>query len=181
MSRRRSDGGSRRDAGLLTTLLSSWSDRTVHQLRMAWRERWRTAAPPVQSTDVLVRLMAWRLQTETYGGLDRETLRRIDELGRRLAGGKSLLPSTGDVLPIGTILTRDWRGTQHKVIAVESGFAHEGKTYASLSEVARAITGTHWSGPRFFGLEAPRVFADQPPAPPKPKRPPGRRSRGATA
>lgn len=181
MARQRRAGGSRLESGSLTTLMSSWSGQTVHQLRVVWRERWRTTAPPAQSADILLRLMAWRLQSETYGGLDRETQRRIDDLGHRLADGKSLLPNTGEVLPIGTILTRDWRGTQHKVIAVESGFAHEGKTYASLSEVACAITGTHWSGPRFFGLEAPRMVADRPPAPPKPKGPPRHRHRGAPA
>jgi hypothetical protein len=146
------DGG-QPSTGPLADLIHTWSKLTISQLRKAWQERWHTPAPPVQSADLLARLMAWRLQSDTFGGLDRETRRRLDDLGHRLAVGKSLLPSTGEVLPIGTVLTRDWRGTQHRVIAVESGFAHEGKTYATLSEVARAITGTHWSGPRFFGLE----------------------------
>ena len=181
MARPRTEGGSRPDAGSLTTLMASLSNQTVHQLRAIWRERWRSTAPPIQSADVLLRLMVWRLQMETYGGLDRETQRRIDDLGRRLADGKSLLPTTGEVLPIGTILTREWRGTHQKVIAVESGFAHDGKTYATLSEVARAITGTHWSGPRFFGLEASQLAAQKSPAAPKPKVPPKHRRRVALA
>lgn len=135
---------------------------SVAQLRDAWRQRWRSPAPPVQSADILTRMMAWRLQTETYGDLDWETQRRIDDLGRRLSDGKPLLPNTGEALPAGTILTREWRGQRHIVTTTDGGFLHEGKTYATLSEIARAITGTRWSGPRFFGLEAERQAKARP-------------------
>lgn len=148
--------GSRPEAGSFSDPITTWSSMNVTQLRDAWRQRWRSPAPPVQSADILARMMAWRLQTETYGDIDRETLRRIDDLGRRLSDGKPLLPHTSEALPAGTVLTRDWRGQRHSVTATEGGFIHEGKTYATLSEIARTITGTRWSGPRFFGLEAER-------------------------
>ena len=156
--------GSRLEAGSLSGLITTWSTMSVTQLRDAWRYRWRSPAPPVQSADILARMMAWRVQTETYGDIDRETLRRIDDLGRRLSDGKPLLPSTGEALPAGTVLTRAWRGQRHCVTAIEGGFIHEGKTYATLSEIARAITGTRWSGPRFFGLEAERQSKRRPAA-----------------
>lgn len=154
--------GSRPEAGSLSTLLATWATMTLAQMRDAWRQRWRAPAPPVQSSDILARMMAWRIQTETYGDLDRETQRQIDELGRRLSDGKPLLPNMGDAPTAGTILTRAWRGQQHSVTAVDDGFVHEGRTYSTLSEIARAITGTRWSGPRFFGLEAERQAKPKP-------------------
>ena len=60
----------------------------------------------------------------------------------------------GATLKPGTVLTREWRGTLHKVHVLDPGFAHQGRTYRSLSEIARVITGTRWSGPRFFGVAA---------------------------
>jgi hypothetical protein len=56
----------------------------------------------------------------------------------------------------GTRLIREWRGETHKVTVTAEGFAYGGKRYKSLSKIARLITGTRWSGPRFFGLETPR-------------------------
>ena len=156
--------GGRPEAGSFSDLITTWSRMSVTQLRDVWRQRWRSAAPPVQSADILARMMAWRLQTETYGDIDREMLRRIDDLGRRLSDGKPLLPNTGETLPAGTVLTREWRGQRHTVTATDGGFLHEGKTYATLSEIARAITGTRWSGPRFFGLEAERQSRTRPAA-----------------
>ena len=69
-----------------------------------------------------------------------------------LAQGRSN-PTPG-VLKTGTRLYRSWQGVTHEVLVLEQGYSRKGKTYASLSEVARAITGTRWSGPRFFGIEA---------------------------
>ena len=70
-----------------------------------------------------------------------------------IAKGKAPLPDNGQSLRAGTILVREWRGVTHRVLVLDEGFEHEGKRYGSLSEAARAISGTHWSGPRFFGLE----------------------------
>ena len=53
----------------------------------------------------------------------------------------------------GTILVREWRGVSHRVVVLDAGFEHDGKQYRSLSEIARTISGTRWSGPRFFGVE----------------------------
>lgn len=52
----------------------------------------------------------------------------------------------------GTVLTREWGGRHHRVMVINGGFAWEGRTYGSLSEIVKAITGTKWNGPRFFGL-----------------------------
>jgi hypothetical protein len=55
---------------------------------------------------------------------------------------------------------REWRGRTHAVVAVEGGFEHDGKVYASLTRIAQTITGAHWSGPRFFGLIDKKEPAD---------------------
>ena len=124
-------------------------------LRQEWASRWREKAPPIQSADVLLRMIAWRLQCEHFGGPDRSLERRLADLDRRLTSGKDLIAITAkDRVQPGTTLSREWRGRWHRVAVTEGGFLFEGNQYATLSEVARAITGTHWSGPRFFGLEA---------------------------
>jgi len=127
---------------------------TVGDLRLRWAERFRSEAPPIQSADVLLRLMAWRIQAEVSGDLDRETRQRIAALEKRVARGDPALPVQTEIFAPGMVLARDWRGTRHKVTVVEDGFLHEGTVHPTLSGVACAITGTHWSGPRFFGVEA---------------------------
>jgi len=93
----------------------------------------------------LGRMIAYRLQERAFGGLDRESLRFLHGLARH--GG-----SPRRRLKPGTVLVRDYQGQRHTVTVVSDGFHWQGATYASLSAIARAITGTPWSGPRFFAL-----------------------------
>ena len=137
----------------VTKAVNSLTGLAVDELRAIWRQRWRHPFPKGRSADTLRRLIAWKVQAEAYGDLDRETLERLSELTRRLARGAPATPDRRDRLTVGTLFSRDWRGRTHEVTVVAEGFAYAGRTYASLSEVARAITGTRWSGPRFFGLE----------------------------
>jgi len=121
------------------------------QLRAAWREEWRRPAPPI-GPDLLRRGIAWRMQERVHGGLPTATRKAIE---RALAQ----LEKTGEVsagrdlhLKPGTRLIRQWHGATHHVLVTEDGFEHEGRRYTSLTQITKAITGTHWSGPRFFGL-----------------------------
>jgi len=121
------------------------------QLRAAWREEWRRPAPAI-GPDLLRRGIAWRMQVRVHGGLPTAVSKTID---RALAD----LDRTGEVgiarsiaLKPGTRLVREWRGTTHHVLVLDDGFEHEGRRYSSLSQIVRAMTGTNWSGPRFFGL-----------------------------
>jgi hypothetical protein len=91
-------------------------------------------------------MIAYRLQERAFGGLDRESLRFLDGLTRH--GGSPRRRR----LKSGTVLVRDYQGKRHIVTVVSNGFDWQGATYASLSAIARAITGTAWSGPRFFAL-----------------------------
>lgn len=111
-------------------------------LREAWRRRYG-APPRLRSTDLLSRLLAWRIQADHFGGLDVRTI-------RVLANERVMPPPV--VLQPGTRLAREYRGVRHEVEVVEDGFRYRDATYASLSVVAQAITGTKWNGLRFFGL-----------------------------
>ena len=117
----------------------------------ALRKRWCMvfgAAPPKGLTkDIIARMIAYRIQEEAFGGLDRQTVKLLD----RLARGEK--PNELDRrLKAGTVLVREYQGERHTVTVVADGFLWQDTTHSSLSSIARAITGTAWNGPRFFGL-----------------------------
>src|ERR1700681_3460746 len=118
----------------------------------ALRRRWQSAfgrSPPEHLTaDLLRRMIAARIQEEAFGTLDRATLKLLDGLARR-DGSRTAERN----LKIGTVLVRDYQGRRHIVTVEPEGYVWEGKPYSSLSAIARAITGTAWSGPRFFALK----------------------------
>jgi hypothetical protein len=114
-------------------------------LRRHWRVIFGRTPSADLSKDLLRRMIAYRLQERAFGGLDRESLRFLDGLARH--GG-----SPRRRLKPGTVLVRDYQGQRHTVTVVSDGFDWQGATYQSLSAIARAITGTAWSGPRFFAL-----------------------------
>jgi hypothetical protein len=114
-------------------------------LRAVWRQRYDTP-PPLRSVTMLRQILAWRVQAEALGGLDRETMRRLRQKGR--------CEPEGLHLGIGARLTRSWQGRQVEVLVEEDGFRWEDRLFPSLSAVATAIAGSRWNGPRFFGLRA---------------------------
>ncbi len=111
-------------------------------LRATWRQRWG-APPRLRSVQLMRHLIAWRIQAEALGGLDADTKRLLRGTG---------VPRRGSALQPGQRLVREWRGRRYDVEIAEDGFTHAGRTFKSLSQVAFAITGTRWNGPRFFGL-----------------------------
>jgi hypothetical protein len=109
-------------------------------------------APEHLSRALLERVIAYRVQADALGDLDRDSARLLDRLARADAEDATVpLPELRAVKP-GTLLVREWEGALQRVMVLEEGFAWNGGTYDSLSQVARAITGTNWNGPRFFGL-----------------------------
>jgi hypothetical protein len=123
--------------------------------RAGLQARWRTMfgrRPPAQlPRHLLLRVIAYRLQADVHGDLDAASSRYLHRLARAGAGSSGPIPEPSSVRP-GAVLVREWDGVLHRVMALDEGFAWDGTTYRSLSQVARAITGTRWSGPRFFGL-----------------------------
>lgn len=125
----------------------------LEDLRAEWQRLYRSAPPPRLSRDLLQRSIAHRLQEEVLGGLTTATLRQLAAVARNLAGNSKSPPVAPSAkLKPGTTLVREWHGRTHTVIVLEKGFEHEGKHYASLTQIAHLITSAHWSGPRFFGL-----------------------------
>ena len=129
----------------------------ISALRALWKRRFRGEPPSIQSSDVLRRLIAWRIQVEAFGDLDAETTARIRSHARSHKKNGSVTYNALACLKAGTVLVREWRGIEHRVLVLDGGFEHRDRRYKSLSHVARAITGTNWSGPRFFGLEPKQV------------------------
>jgi hypothetical protein len=126
-------------------------DRSTQELRLAWH-KWHLTEPPFGvSRDLLIRTLANHLQEHAYGGPSAALHRRLQTLAR--ASEKGVLSvRPGSVLKAGMTLVREWRGHTHTVLVGENGFEYEGQRYRSLTVIAERITGTHWSGPRFFGV-----------------------------
>lgn len=117
-----------------------------------WTRVFGSDPPRWKHSDSLVRAIAYRLQEKALGGLKAATARRLTRLANSLAEAPDVLNRVTPRVKPGTRFVREWRGDTHCVTAIDQGFTYLGKKYQSLSEVARAITGTRWSGPRFFGL-----------------------------
>jgi len=118
-----------------------------------WADRFYEEPPATRSRDLFARLLAWRMQEEARGGLDAVTGRKLRDVATALERDGSYEPKVRRELSSGVVLTREWKGVIHKVTVTADGFQHRGHRYKSLSDIARTITGTRWSGPRFFGLE----------------------------
>ncbi len=129
----------------LASELAALEDLQLPELRKRWSAI--SAAPVPRVSAGLMRLaLAYELQVKAHGGLSRQTRQKLDQL----ASGKT---ATRDAPP-GMRLVREWNGTLHIVTINEAGLVvWNGRTWKSLSEVARTITGTRWSGPAFFGLK----------------------------
>jgi len=118
----------------------------LNDLRTLWHATFHTPPPPPFTKDLMARLICWHIQEQGLGGLDHKTTRLLE----RLARGEK--PGADRRLKVGTVLVREYQGERHTVTVVRDGYVWRDATYASLSTIARAITGTAWSGPRFFGV-----------------------------
>ncbi len=132
--------------------LDALTSLSAAQLSEEWSKVAEGSAPNVP-TALLRRLIAQRLQEKRYRGLPAMVARELDAIamGDKPVSGGSILPPPASIR-LGTRLMREWNGQTISVTSVENGFEYEGKHYGSLSQIAKQVTGTHWSGPRFFGL-----------------------------
>ena len=128
-----------------------------HELLALWQDQFTDPSPRKCSPDLLRWEIAWRIQVRSRSDLSKRTKRRLKALSTAFLRDSNHLPHSATRLSPGTTLTRKWQGSMHTVQVLDSGFIHNGKRYRSLSSVARAITGTRWSGPTFFGLKAKQV------------------------
>jgi len=134
-------------------------------LRRRWRAWFRKPAPEHLPRHLLLAMITYRIQADRLGDLDRETRQLLDTIGITessssvIARLKAFDQRQIGLTP-GTVLVREWDKASHHVMVTDEGFAWNGKTYDSLSQIAFAITGTKWNGPRFFGLRD-RKLPDQ--------------------
>jgi hypothetical protein len=128
-----------RDAGsedAVASKLQAIEGMTYDGLRTEWRRLYRSHPPKRVARDLLVLGVAWKIQEQAYGGLGAATKRRLADLAKSMEQDGDLTRSRVTRLKPGAKLIREWRG----------------KRWRSLSVIAREITGAHWSGPRFFGV-----------------------------
>jgi hypothetical protein len=133
----------------LLAVLTAIDTMGLSELRALWTRHFGSP-PELRSVDLLRLTLSWRLQARIHGGLDAAMRKRL----RRPTKSD---PASRIDLEIGTILTREWQGQPYNVEVVADGFRWNGDTHGSLSAVAKAITGTNWNGPRFFGLRKGRA------------------------
>ena len=147
----------RADPGRLTQELKALPRRTTRLLRERWHELIGTAPPGRLSRDLMMRVIADKLQEAALGGLPPAAKRRLAALARSTENGAETAVVTPMLrLKSGSKLVREWRGKTHTVLVLSDGFEHEGQHFTSLTQIARELTGVHWSGPRFFGLTTPQ-------------------------
>lgn len=127
-------------------------------LRLEWRRIFGDISPPVDLTsEMLVRALAWRFQEKTFGGLSPTRVRELDALAKQIEKYGKFDLRRHEQLRCGNKLVREWRGTQYVVEVLASGFQYDNRYYPALTPIARAITGSPRSGPRFFGLAPPSL------------------------
>ena len=134
----------------LAAALARISEMNIEQLRVCWRETFASNPPPAFSKDLLARALCYRLQEQMFGGLSAST----DRLLRALVKPGAEPPRQ---VKVGSVLIREHQGLLHEVLVVPGGFCWQGKTYDSLTTIAKTITGTGWNGPRFFGLRSKKI------------------------
>jgi hypothetical protein len=126
--------------------------RPREALKDEWERLYRRKPPRKISRNLLVRSIAHKYQEEAYGGLKPEARVELERLIRAYRADPAKPVKHKIRLKPGTRLIRSWKGKPHEVIASENGFVYQGRPYKSLTEVAGKITGSHWSGLAFFGL-----------------------------
>ena len=138
---------------LLNEQIAELARMTPGQLKIEWRRVFRSA-PPELTKDLMVRFIAWQLQVKARGGLSRTVERLLDTIA---TGGDAEAGRKVANLKPGTRIVREWNGRLLCIHVTKDGFSFEDRLYRSLSEIAREVTGAHWSGPRFFGLKQAKI------------------------
>jgi len=124
----------------------------INAIRALWRQTFKSQPPVALGKDMLGRMIAYHLQEKALGGLSRASLRFLDDFER----GRPAIETIHRRLKPGTVLVREYQGERHSVVVALDGFVWRAETYASLSIIARLVTGTNWNGPKFFGLRLSR-------------------------
>jgi hypothetical protein len=122
-------------------------------LAKLWQQLFNSAPNPKIREPAMIRFLAYRIQQQAYGSLSATSERRLRQLESSLSETSNLKTSSARKIRPGTRLVREWQNQVHLVNVEAKGYEYRGVRYRSLSEIARLITGTRWSGPLFFGLK----------------------------
>jgi hypothetical protein len=125
----------------------------IDALRAVWRQFFKSPPPKSARREFIVRILAHAAQEQSYRTLSKSCTKALREFEPVKGLTESPPAAPERKLRPGARLIRQWGGTPHEVMVMDRGYAYRGSTYASLSEIARRITGARWSGPRFFGLK----------------------------
>jgi Protein of unknown function (DUF2924) len=143
----------------VAALLAGLPDLDQKQLCLRWRNHLGGSVPAHLPRWLLTRVLGYRLQAAAHGDLDAATLRKIRGSPSEAAGAslcrfarRAAATREGTPLRPGVLIVREWKGDLQRVTILNEGFAWNGATFGSLSQVAKAITGVNWNGHRFFGL-----------------------------
>ena len=139
-------------SGPVAAELANLPSSSIHVLRERWRTLFRKDPPPAFGPDLLRRSIAQKLQEDAYGKLSSAAQRELNCVIAALAKNPTARLELPRRIKAGAVLVRDWKGKTCRVTVRYKGFDYGGRAYSNLSEIARAITGTRWNGPRFFGL-----------------------------
>ena len=137
----------------LESQLSRLLSLETGDLHNLWLESFGGPPHPRLRRELLIPILSYRLQEKVFGVLRPSTVRRLRTIADELASGKKRIRHKHSGPHAGTRIVRQWQGKLHEVVTLEDGFMYDGRKYRSLSEIARAITGTRWSGPAFFGFK----------------------------
>jgi Protein of unknown function (DUF2924) len=140
----------------IPTRLSDLRERDRVALSDLWRQLFAASPPTKLRRDLMIPILAYRIQEKTFGSLKAVTRTRLRQLAAGFAKGQDPSQSSKPTLKPGTRLVREWRDEVHLVNVEANGYEYKGGRYKSLSQVARLITGTRWSGPLFFGIKSNR-------------------------
>jgi hypothetical protein len=124
------------------------------ELRERWRNLYGTEPPRKIHCSLLIPAIAYRMQENALSSLKPSVRRYLTRVAGNAADGRQTPSYPSSSPKPGTVLVRDWGGVTHQLKVLEDGILFRGKRYKSLSEVARVITGSRWSGPLFFGLKS---------------------------
>ena len=134
--------------------VSALPGKSAAELKQMWRDLY-DREPPAYNRQFLIKRLAYRLQELAYGGLSARAeakLKALAEEEEKRLKGKAPRRIARPIA--GTRLVREWKGVEHHVTVLDDGFEYRGRRYTSLSAIARAITGTRWNGPMFFGMRS---------------------------
>jgi len=144
-----------------TKRLASLPNLGKPALSKLWWQLFKKEPPSKIRQDLMLRIVAHRLQEQEFGGLGNASCRRLRQLAATFEADPKAVVSNRPPIKAGTRLVRQWNEQVHVVEVEGEGYEYRGVRYENLSEIARLITGTRWSGPLFFGLKAKQSNTSQ--------------------